>query len=211
MAKKIALEQFHRDVIATAADKLFLEKGVDKATMDDIAKAAEYSKATLYVYFKSKDEILYYITLRGMRLLHDRFTQVLAQNIGAIEQYLAICEILAEFYDQYPLCFQSMLMTIASDLESRTQSEFLEAIYQVGEILNDDIAVLIQTGVGEGVFKDGLPCLSTGLVYWAALSGIVSFAGNKQSYISDRVGITKNDFRKFGFETILQSLLKHSD
>ena len=33
---------------------LFMEKGIAATSMDDIAKAAGYSKATLYVYFENK-------------------------------------------------------------------------------------------------------------------------------------------------------------
>ena len=47
----------HRENIVSAASALFLEKGIAAASMDDIAKAAGYSKATLYVYFENKEEI----------------------------------------------------------------------------------------------------------------------------------------------------------
>lgn len=208
MAKKAALEQFHRDSISIVADRLFMENGTEKTTMEDIAKEAEYSKATLYVYFKSKDEIFNYITLKGMRVLHENFTQVLLKKIGAIEQYMSICEVLAEFCEKSPIYFQSMLETIASDAESREKSEILEDIYQIGEKLNEDIEILIQKGVQEGVFKDELSCLPTGLVYWAAISGIISLAGKKQDYISQRTGMQKKEFMNFGFQMILQSILK---
>ena len=69
-SKKEALALFHRQNILAAAEKLFLAKGFDKTTMDDVAKEAQYSKATLYVYFKSKDEILNYLTLESMKQLY---------------------------------------------------------------------------------------------------------------------------------------------
>ena len=42
----------HREKIASAASVLFMDKGIVATSMDDIAKAAGYSKATLYVYFE---------------------------------------------------------------------------------------------------------------------------------------------------------------
>lgn len=209
MAKKAALEQFHRDTISGVADRLFAEKGIEKTTMDDIAKEAEYSKATLYVYFKSKDEIFHYITLKGMQMLHDKFTRVLETQQGAIEQYMAICKALGVFYEEYPVYFQSMLETIASDTESRLRSETLEAIYQAGELLNGDIESLIHKGIEEEVFKKELPSLPTGMVFWASLSGIVSLAGKKRDYISQSTGMTREDFMDFGFKMLLQSILKN--
>ena len=59
----------HRSQIAQAASALFLEKGTAAVSMDDIAKAAGYSKATLYVYFENKDEIVSALTLDSMKKL----------------------------------------------------------------------------------------------------------------------------------------------
>lgn len=44
--------------IAEAGIRLFLERGYDATTLDDIAEAAEISRRTFFAYFKSKDEIL---------------------------------------------------------------------------------------------------------------------------------------------------------
>ncbi|MDL1893205.1 helix-turn-helix transcriptional regulator, partial [Sphingobacteriales bacterium CHB3] len=38
-----------REEIVTAAEKIFFEKGLAIATMDEIAEAAELSKGTLYL------------------------------------------------------------------------------------------------------------------------------------------------------------------
>ena len=51
-------ESTHRENIAMAAERLFYARGTEATTMNDIAKAAGYSKATLYVYFADKEEIV---------------------------------------------------------------------------------------------------------------------------------------------------------
>ncbi len=45
-----------RDII-DGARRVFFDKGFDGASMDEVAKAAGVSKATIYVYFSSKDEL----------------------------------------------------------------------------------------------------------------------------------------------------------
>lgn len=40
--------------ILKAAERVFALKGYDKATIQDIAKEAEYAPGTLYLYFKDK-------------------------------------------------------------------------------------------------------------------------------------------------------------
>ena len=47
-----------RSLILSKAKELVLERGVTSLTMQDIALATELSKATLYLYFQSKEAIL---------------------------------------------------------------------------------------------------------------------------------------------------------
>ncbi len=44
--------------IVDAAKKVFSSKGYLKSTMDEIAMAAEITKPTIYLYFKTKDDLL---------------------------------------------------------------------------------------------------------------------------------------------------------
>jgi AcrR family transcriptional regulator len=44
--------------IADAAVRLFIEKGYDETTLDEIAAAADISRRNFFHYFKSKDDIL---------------------------------------------------------------------------------------------------------------------------------------------------------
>jgi len=60
----------HRENIASAASELFMERGIIATSMDDIAKAAGYSKATLYVYFENKEEIVGLLVLNSLKKLY---------------------------------------------------------------------------------------------------------------------------------------------
>jgi AcrR family transcriptional regulator len=69
--KKEALIQFNKEHILASAKKLFETRGIILTTVDEIAKEADCSKSTLYVYFKGKDDILNHIILEQMLLLKD--------------------------------------------------------------------------------------------------------------------------------------------
>jgi len=49
------IKKYHQ--ILEGARKVFLAKGFDAASMNDIAKVAGVSKGTLYVYFESKERL----------------------------------------------------------------------------------------------------------------------------------------------------------
>ena len=58
MSSKAELEKERKKQILDAAERVFSERGFDKARMDDIVEASGLSKGALYWYYKSKDAII---------------------------------------------------------------------------------------------------------------------------------------------------------
>ena len=56
--KKQVVEEFRCRAICEAAMRVVGRKGLAKATVDDIAREAGVAKGTVYLYFRSRDEIL---------------------------------------------------------------------------------------------------------------------------------------------------------
>src|SRR5580704_17398159 len=59
--------------ILRAALEVFIEKGYFRSTMDDVAKKLDISKATIYLYFHSKEHLLKEIYLSGPQNLRNEF------------------------------------------------------------------------------------------------------------------------------------------
>src|SRR6266568_153650 len=68
----IAIETDKRRQIIDGARAVFLAQGFDAASMSDIARKAGVSKGTLYVYFKSKEELFEAITEEQCNLQAER-------------------------------------------------------------------------------------------------------------------------------------------
>jgi len=67
-----------RRLILETAMKLFLEEGFGNVSIRRIADKIEYSPATIYLYFKDKDEILYALHTDGFEELFRRQQAVTA-------------------------------------------------------------------------------------------------------------------------------------
>jgi AcrR family transcriptional regulator len=57
MVKMNNKDEIVRAAILQAAERVFQKWGLNKTTMEDIAREAEKGKSTLYYYYKSKEEI----------------------------------------------------------------------------------------------------------------------------------------------------------
>ncbi|GAB4341237.1 MAG: TetR/AcrR family transcriptional regulator [Flammeovirgaceae bacterium] len=64
-----------RDNILKAAKELFIKEGYEKTSIRNIAESIEYSPATIYLYFKDKDEIFYTLHVDGFNLLLEKMQQ----------------------------------------------------------------------------------------------------------------------------------------
>ncbi|MHB8173411.1 MAG: TetR/AcrR family transcriptional regulator [Nitrospirota bacterium] len=69
--KKELIQQFRTEGILAAARIVISKRGLDKATMEQVADEAGISKATIYLYFKNKEELYY-------RCVVDRMDELLA-------------------------------------------------------------------------------------------------------------------------------------
>jgi AcrR family transcriptional regulator len=74
-----------RKAILNCARELILLQGVDRVSMEDIARKAELSKATLYLYFSGKEIIFNEICEESARVFLSRFKPILENGVSGIE------------------------------------------------------------------------------------------------------------------------------
>ncbi len=204
MAKKERLQEFNRGNILSTAKRLFEEGGILGTTMDDIAKGADYSKSTIYTYFKSKEEIYNHVILEHIQILHRMVREALDDNKGFPDGYFAICDALAGFYNRYPLYFESILDEIK--LPKGESESVLIQIYDVGEAINGCIEQYLRTCLSERRVHLSISPLQATFTFWAGLSGVIALAHKKEAYINKAMGVTKERFMQDGFELLLQSI-----
>jgi AcrR family transcriptional regulator len=76
-----------RLLLLDAAQQIFAEKGFMAASLDDIARAAGYTKGAIYKHFATKEDLFLAVNDRYWRRYFDNFTEVMstASHIGAHE------------------------------------------------------------------------------------------------------------------------------
>ena len=87
MARTIAkdYDQKRGQILKTAA-KVFAEAGFDRASMSQLAKACNISKANIYHYYDSKDALLFGVLDTYLRELRDRLQKVNGDGLHPHEQ-----------------------------------------------------------------------------------------------------------------------------
>ena len=196
----------HRENIVSAASTLFMERGTAATSMDDIAKAAGYSKATLYVYFENKDEIVGILVLNSMKKLYDYISSALIQHETTKARYDFICRGLVQYQEEFPFYFKMVLDKINIDFESKEYLPEERETYQIGEEINEKIKNFLLSGMEKGDLRNDLDIMPAIFNFWGMLSGIIQLAANKEEYIKKSMGLSKIKFLEYGFSLVYHSI-----
>ena len=206
MARRIKEEPIvHQNRIAEKAMVLFAKKGIENTKMDEIAAAAGYGKATLYVYFKNKEDIVSFLSLKSMEKLKELLSEALENEGTTKEQFLSMCNALVKYQADYPDFFDRSLQYI--QVEKKNNNEWLSKTYQVGEEVNQIISQYIKRGIESGELAQTRDYFGTILLMWGMISGIIKLAFEKEEYIRIRGNVSKEEFLKAGFEKIYQAIM----
>ena len=187
-----------RAEILDAAQALYLEKGWDALTVDQVARNARLSRALVYVYFRDKEELLFAIGERAMRLLRDRFIQASAAQTSGLDQVVAIGQAYMTYAHEFPhyfdFCSRFHAHSVAIDPGSHEG-----ACQAAGDEAIGSVVRAIETGLRDGSIRaDVGPPVLFATSLWAFTHGIIQLAMAKGDDLQ-RFGIAIPQFSSYAF------------
>jgi AcrR family transcriptional regulator len=184
-----------RNDIVDAAERIFFSQGLENATMDDVAEEAELSKGTLYIYFKSKEDLYLAITKRGLDILTAMFEKAAAKTSLGIEKIYAIGQAYRDFSKKHTDYFQAMAYFDLRIKEISDESPNAKRSIQQGEKVLTICAEAIQCGIEDGTIRSDIDPQKAAIVLWGQTNGILQLILNKGK-------LMKEMLKAFGFKTL---------
>ena len=146
--------ELRKQIILEAAEKLFLSKGYEDTTMDDIANDAEFSKGTLYNYFESKEELYLAIGTRAYEIIIDLTKNFIEKQKPGVDQLKTVGYAYYEFTKKFP-GYAHIFHDIAIKLPDVTEKshekltliekDYLKKSETFGNLFTDTIVNAIKT------------------------------------------------------------------
>ena len=175
--------------ILNAAEQVFTKKGLDLARMDDIAEETGLSKGTLYLYFKSKDELIIAIL---DRIFDGIFKQLDARKNNQLSATEAIAQFTEEAIRDYKMMLHLMPVAyefLALAFRNKTVQKALKLYFRH---YMDVLVPIIQRGIDAGEFRQVDPqevAIAAGAIYegtvllWVYDSSLVDMERNIRASI----------------------------
>ena len=205
--------QLRRDAIVDAAEKLFFAKGFAAATMDEIAESAELSKGTIYLYFKTKEEVFVAIVRRAMNCLKDLFRQAVASAPTGMEKVKALGQALFTFYERHPHHFMALFYHHESAscpaCEIDINDPLITGLMWDGEEVSAFSVDAIQGGIADGTIRPDVDPIMTTYVLSSMILGLIRTVAVEEKYLLKKLGLNGKDLIADAFDLIEHSLANH--
>lgn len=172
-----------REKIVDAAIVTFSKHGYDRTKMDDIAETANLSKGTIYLYFKSKEELFYAISENNIKALKEQLSVLFTKSEDLISDSQKFYVNFRKASEQSDKVF---LETIA---ESSRNQRLQEMLYHQRMKVLDIVTEYLKLQIKKGFFRSDIDidAMAVGLVSLydgLSISKIIgiSEAQNKKSW-----------------------------
>ncbi|WP_428248275.1 TetR/AcrR family transcriptional regulator [Ferrovibrio sp.] len=150
--KKRKIEK-RRQEILTTAKQLFLNSSYLDVTMDEIAEAADMSKATIYSYFENKLEIYSAITLADAEALVVSLQTSVSERSSTRENLGALARAYITFFFNHPEYFEKLSWFYFPGREKHLSRAQIQAVGEKFEAARDVIAKCLNQGIKRGELR----------------------------------------------------------
>lgn len=201
-----------RNEILDAAVKMFLVKGFEYTTMDDIAKEAEFTKKTIYSYFNSKEVLYYEIILRGFKSYNTMSEEVMSKetHTNESEKIMMLGKAAIDFHFKYPGYFKAMLdygnktRGVSSNVDNLLIDQLNLASQHSFDILHDSIV----KGIEKGEFSDKSNPETLCFTLTSFILGLAELIGKEESHITACYSKNIPELVEESFKFIINSIKK---
>ena len=143
----------HRQEILDAAEEIFAEKGFGDATLEDIAKKADFAVGTIYNFFNGKNDLVNNVLVR---LVKTRVAEIEKNILPKIAEPLTALRMLTDMWVEHHIRHGAFIRVaiIARMIEGKTDWNNAEdaELRDLHEIYSEMNTRVFEAGIKAGVF-----------------------------------------------------------
>lgn len=136
--------------ILNAAEEVFTHKGIDDARMEDIADETGLSKGTLYLYFKSKDDLILAILDRIFQFEFRQLENLNTEDMSATDALWKLTELLIKdilrLLRLIPIVYEFLALAFRNKYVQQVLKKYVNRYLDI-------LVPIIQRGIDSGEFR----------------------------------------------------------
>jgi len=176
IAERKAREKLIRhQQILDAAYEVFNHVGFHAATIDQIAERAEIAKGTIYIYFKSKEELYFSLLTRGLDILITLLNEMETRKVPSERLLEETASTLFRFYKEHTSYFRIFMVMQQEDMQAKLSPELAQNLNAQATTILNLLSAQVQKVVDNGSLSSVNAWLVANIL-WGAFTGITQLA-----------------------------------
>jgi TetR/AcrR family transcriptional regulator len=200
-------KEARREEIIAAAEKIFFQKGLNASTMDDVAEAAELSKGTLYLYYRSKEDLYLAVTLRGLEIMYSLFEKATATDANPIQRLLDLEEAYYKFFLDHRQHYRMMYFFENPEFHIAISESMQEQCGIIDQKVWNLVSSVIRDARDAGLLHAGIDPLEAGIMFWSNANGFFRLIDRHQKYWTEAIGVNLEDTLKKSSALLLEAMM----
>ncbi len=177
-----------RKLILDGAEQVMRQHGLHGLSLELIAQETQLAKGTIYLYFKSKEEILSVLSIKARILLYSEFQKIEKSKDTEIDKLKAIINVNYQFYKKKPLNYD--LMSLYEVNNKLTETEEMQ---QSGDNITKLIVGIATKAQKNGTLNPNINPLILSMGLWGMSVGMLQLIKVRGSIMKEKLNITEKE------------------
>lgn len=190
--EKLARE---KDII-NAAEKVFTVMGYNDASMEAIAKEAQFTRKTIYQYFTHKEDLLFTVIIRGFERLLCTLRNAVVKGSNGYEKLKYLTSAYFQFYKEAPNTLNLMNYIAYIKPTAENTAKRIE-FNKVSEELAREIAKVIDEGKADGSIRTDFDTMLLTHSAEFMITGFFHMFSISGKTFTDHFSLNEDDFINF--------------
>ncbi|WP_165877918.1 TetR/AcrR family transcriptional regulator [Pedobacter psychrotolerans] len=199
--KKHLSKSLREQEIINAADYILTTVGVRDFTVDKVIGHLGVAKGTIYKYYKSKDDVLAEVSVKGLTILLNHFKESVQKEKDQMDGLNSLVMAFYKYYLKYPKYFELFTHMERPEFQSEMRN-YLKISLEIKNYFTD---YLIQCQSAGLIKKDLDPSYCTYMI-WGSCMGLMNFVDAKKVFIKEIVKLGQEDLLKLYAEILIGGL-----
>jgi AcrR family transcriptional regulator len=200
-------KEARREEIIDAAEAVFFEKGFAVSTMDEIADKAELSKGTLYLYYKSKEDLYIATALRGWEILRGMFAEAASTGEHPLKLLSNIGNAYFRYFKEHRNYYRMSYFLGNANIHAQVSEEMMGECMESDKKIWDIVSAAVQRVIDEGLMREGVQALEAGVMLWANSDSLMRLMDNDEQGWLEKMGLNLENLLRKSNRLLIEGML----
>lgn len=164
-----------RPAFVAAARRLFFEKGYAGTTVEQVAREAGFSKRTVYLYFKNKDELFLSVGEEGLKLLRRKLEEIEVGSLPVEQAVAAVLDIYLRFARKHPHYFRIIFQESTSQMMANIPERMRTRLEEHERACLGVVVTTVKRALEQGIIIEVDPW-ETAAIFWGTATGVIQLS-----------------------------------